>query len=106
MRKVPKIIFFAVMGLLELIFLSWIFASNLPRRSADLDALSRYQKTPTKENEELWLHERKNTQNELILRKSVGGCLALGNLILIVWVARKCKRPSQFGGTTEARVDV
>jgi hypothetical protein len=109
MGKLRKLVFFIVMGLLELVFLSWVFASNLPRRSADLNAFARYQKAPTKENEDLWLKERQKTQNEVILRKSVGICLASGNLILIVWVARRWKRPVQSSHTTrspEASVDV
>jgi len=93
-----KAILLVVMGLLEVVFLSWIFASNLPRRSADIDAFMRYQSAPTEENEKLWLQERQKTQSEVRLRKSVGACLALGNLLLIVWVARRRTKPSTTAG--------
>jgi hypothetical protein len=42
----------------ELVFLSWVFGSNLPRRSADIDAFMRYQGAPTERNKDLWLKER------------------------------------------------
>jgi len=109
MSKPLKLVFFIVTGLLELVFLSFVFASNLPRRSADVEAFARYQSAPTKENEQLWLQERQKTQREVTLRKSAGTFLALGNLILIGWVARRWKGASQVRSgitTPENRVDV
>jgi hypothetical protein len=47
-----------VLGFWELVFLSWVFGSNLPRRSADIDAFMRYQGAPTERNKDLWLKER------------------------------------------------
>jgi hypothetical protein len=98
-----------VLGLLEVVFVSWIFASNLPRRSADLDAFRRYQSAPTEENKELWLKERQKTQSEVRLRASLGVCLAAGNLFLIGWVVRRRTTSSTSGdalGSPDAPLDV
>jgi hypothetical protein len=85
-----KTILLVLLGFLEIVFLSWVLASNLPRRSADLAAFSRYQSAPTPENRELWLKEHQITQNEVDLRRSFGIILAIGNLILIVcWLSLK-----------------
>jgi hypothetical protein len=78
-----------ILGLLEVISLSWVLASNIPHRSADVEAFMRYQSAPTTENKELWLKERQRTQNEITVRRYLGGCLALGNALLIGCVARR-----------------
>lgn len=96
MSTAKKTILLVILGLLEVVFASRIFASNLPRRSADIEAYRRYQSTPTEENKELWLQERQKTQNEVTLRRYVGAALAFGNLVLIVWVASQKRRsPSE-----------
>ncbi len=94
MKKPLKVTLLIVMGLLEIVFLSWIFASNLPRRSAEIEAFVRYQAAPTQENEKLRQQERERTQSEVTLRKSVGACLAVGNVLLVVWVARRRGKPA------------
>jgi hypothetical protein len=99
MSRTKRTILLVVLGLLEVVFVSWVFASNLPRRSADIDAFRRYQSAPTEENKELWLQERQKTQSEVGLRKSLGACLAVGNLLLIVWVARRQTKPSAADDT-------
>jgi hypothetical protein len=66
-----------------------VFASNLPRRQADIDAFTRYQAAPTEENKELWRKEREKTLTEVRLREALGGCLAAGDFFLIVWVAKR-----------------
>jgi hypothetical protein len=97
MRKWKKAILVVALGFLEVIFLSWVFASNLPRRSADIDAFTRYQSVPTEENKERWYKEREKTQNEVRLRVVLGVCLAAGNLFLIMWVARRRAVSSPVG---------
>ncbi len=89
----------AVMGLLEVVFLSWIFASNIPHRSADISAFQQYRATPTEENKKRWLREREKTQREVTIRKSLGAFFAFGNALLMVWVARRQKRPSSLDDT-------
>jgi hypothetical protein len=105
MRSTKKAILLVVLGLLEVVFASWILASNLPRRSADIEAFTRYQNAPTDQNKELWLKERQQTQNEVRLRVFVGICLAAGNLFLIVWVARR-RSPSLKSGDALGSPDV
>lgn len=100
MRKWTKAVSLALLGFLEVVFLSWILANNLPRRSADINAFMQYQRAPTAENLETWLKERRRTENEVNLRRYLGGCLALGNLSLIVWIARKQKAPLVANATT------
>lgn len=90
-RKGKMKIILILLVLLEVVFLSWAFASNLPRRSADVNAFMRYQNAPTEENKALWLKERQTTQSEVNLRVTLGVCLATANLILIGWVARRSK---------------
>jgi hypothetical protein len=89
MRKLKKAVSLVLLGFLEVVFLSLILANTLPRRSADIDSFARYEKAPTAENREIWLKERQKTENEVDVRRYVGGCLALGNLFLIVYIARK-----------------
>jgi hypothetical protein len=89
MKTGKKATLLVFLGFLEVVFLSWILASNLPRRSADLAAYMRYQSAPTSENKELWLKERQITQLEVKRRRYVGALLALTNLVLMGWVARK-----------------
>lgn len=89
MRIWKKIVLTVVLGFLEIVFLSWVFASNLPRRSADIEAFTRYRNAPTEENRELWSKEREKTQNEVRLRVLLGVGLAVGNAFLIVWIARR-----------------
>jgi len=89
MPNIRKKIALLVLGLLEVVFLALALASNVPTRSADLAAFSRYQTDPTDDNKERWLKERQTTEKEVKLRKYTGSFLALGNLCLIVWTARK-----------------
>jgi hypothetical protein len=93
MRTGKKTILLVVLGLLEVVFVSWVLASNIPRRSADVEAFRQYQNVPTAENYELWMKERQVTQNEVTWRKYSGTFLGLGNLLLLGWLARK--RPVQ-----------
>jgi hypothetical protein len=109
MRIGKKTVLLVVLGFLEVVFLSWIFASNLPRRSADIDAFRRYQSAPTEENKSLWLKEREKTQSEVRLRVSLGVCLAAGNLFLIGWVVRRGTKSSTVGdalGSPDAPLNV
>lgn len=99
MRTWKKIVLLVVLAFLEVVFLSWVFASNLPRRSSDIDAFMRYQNSPTEENKELWLKERQITENEVTRRRGVGAALALGNLFLIGWLVRKRQGPSVSGAS-------
>jgi len=97
MRTGKKTVLPVVLEFLEIVFLSWVFASNLPRRSADIDAFMRYQGAPTEENRDLWRKEREKTQSEVRLRVSLGVCLAVGNLFLMGWVARRGTKSSTPG---------
>ena len=109
MRTGKKTVLLLVLGFLEVVFLSWTFASNLPRRSADIDAFMRYRSAPTEENKELWLKERQKTQNEVTLMTSLGICLAVGNGFLMGWVARRRTKSSTPGdalGSPDAHLDV
>jgi hypothetical protein len=78
-----------MLGLLEVAFLALIFASNRPRRSAEIDALTRYEIAPTRLNYEAWQKEGRITQNEVTLRKGMGFVLAVSNLAVMVLVYRK-----------------
>ena len=91
MKTGKKAILLVILGFLEVVFLSWILASNIPHRSADVSAYMTYQSAPTSENKDLWLKERQITQLEIKRRRYFGAFLALGNLVLIGWVARKQK---------------
>ncbi|PYU43974.1 MAG: hypothetical protein DMG54_10735 [Acidobacteria bacterium] len=104
MRTGKKTVLLLVLGFLEVVFLSWTFASNLPRRSADIDAFMRYQSAPTEENKELWLKERQKTQNEVTLMTSLGVCLAVGNGFLMGWVVRR-RAKSPPGGDAPSSSD-
>ena len=74
---------------LEVVFLSVIVTPVLPHRRADVEAFWRYYKAPTSENWELWLQERQKTENQVALEKLTATVLAIGNLFLIVRVARR-----------------
>jgi len=76
-------------GVFGVVFASWAFASNLPRRSADIETFRRYQSAPTEANKQFWLQERQKTQNEVTWRKYAVVVLAFGNVFLIVWIARR-----------------
>jgi hypothetical protein len=89
MTVVKKAVMFGILGLLELIFLSWAIAPTVPHRSVELKELGKYQDTPTDENKEAWLKERRRTRNDVMLRRTVGGGLAFGNLFLIGWAIRR-----------------
>lgn len=109
MRIGKKAVLLIVLAFLEVVFLSWVFASSLPRRSADIDAFMRYQNSPTEGNKALWLKERQKTQSEVTLRVTLGVCLAAGNLFLIGWVARRrtiSSTPSDALGSPDAHLDV
>ena len=92
--RVLKAIGFVVLGFLEVVFLSLVFSSSLPRRSADLESFWTYQKATTRENHEAWMKERQITLSEVRWTKFAGGTLAIGNLLLMGWLARK--RPTQL----------
>jgi hypothetical protein len=98
MRIWKKVVLLLALGVLEVVFLSWVFASNLPRRSADIDAFTRYRNAPTEENKALWSKEREKTQNEVRMRVSLGVFLAAGNAFLIGWIARRKTISSTAGG--------
>jgi len=89
MGERKKTVLLAVLGLLEVVLLSWIFAANVPRRSADLETFTRYQNAPTAGNREVWLRERRITQREVTRRRYIGSIFAVGNLVLIGWAAQK-----------------
>ena len=97
MKHFGKIAVLTVLGLLEIVFLSWALASNLPRRESELAAFTRYQSAQTPENMEQWLKERQVSEREVILRKSVGYFLVVGNLCLIVYLGRRrVRQPSDL----------
>lgn len=89
MKAWQKMILLVGLSLAEVVFLSWILASNLPHRAADTAAYIRYQSNPSEENTRLWLAERQKTQREVNLRRSLGVSLAIGNLFFIAWAARR-----------------
>jgi hypothetical protein len=91
MRRTKKIAILVILFFCELVLLSWVFAPNLPRRSADVDAFTRYRNAPTEENKAIWLKERQKTEREVSIGTSLGVCAAVGNLFLITWVARRPK---------------
>lgn len=78
-----------LLGLMEVVFLALALASNRPRRSAELDALTRYGIAPTRENYEAWQKEGQISQNEVTFRKPAGFVLALGNVAVMVLVYRR-----------------
>jgi hypothetical protein len=57
-----KAVILGILGFLEVIFLSWAIAPNLPHRSAELKEFAKYQNAQTDENKEAWLKERKKTK--------------------------------------------
>ena len=89
MRTWKKAVLVAVLGFLELVFLSWVLASNLPRRAAEIEAFTSYENAPTEENKKLWTKEREKSENEVRLRMISGLCLSIGNAFLLWWVIRK-----------------
>jgi hypothetical protein len=78
-----------MLGPLEAVFLALIFASNRPRRSAEIDALMRYEIAPTRENYEAWQKEGQISQNEVTFRKGTGFVLALSDIAVMVRVYRR-----------------
>lgn len=78
-----------MLGILEVVFLALIFASSHPRRSAEIDALTRYEIAPTRENYEAWQKEGQISQNEVTFRKCAGFVLALSNVAVMVLVYRR-----------------
>lgn len=97
MRRAGRVIMLSILGLLEVIFLSWAIAPNLPHRSADLREFAKYQSAPTDQNRELWIQERERTQSQMRFRRYIGGGLAAANLFLIVWLGRR--RPARSFGS-------
>jgi hypothetical protein len=89
MARTKKIAVLVVLAFLEIVFLSLVFASNLPRRRADIDAFWKYQNAPTEGNKQTWLKVRQETELEVRLRVFFGFCLATGNAFLIRWVAQR-----------------
>jgi hypothetical protein len=94
MKLWMKTIVFIILGFMEIVFLSLVFSSTLPRRSADLKSLSKYLSSPTPENHDVWTKEHQKTSDEVNLERLAAFTLALGNLILIGWVVRKPRAPS------------
>jgi hypothetical protein len=92
--KIKRIIIIAVLGLLEVVFISWAVASNLPHRNSEILALQKYQNDPTEENKRALLKEQEITQSEVTKRRVIGVCLGSGNLLLLVWLLRKATAPS------------
>jgi hypothetical protein len=86
LRKAIGLIFLAF---LEIVFIAWIIAANAPRRATELAAFSRYQATLTPENKAIWIEEHRKSQQEVNIRRAAGAFLAVGNLVLIGWVARR-----------------
>ena len=103
MRTSKKTILLVVLGLLEVVFVSWVFAPILPRRVAEMDTFRVYQRAPTEENKKFWLKERQKTESEVRLRVSLGVCLAAGNLFLIGWLTRKHSTSFTSGDALGAR---
>jgi len=89
MTRTRKIVILAALGLLEIIFLSWAVAANRPRRASEVAAFMSYQSAPTSENRDLWLKERQVSEREVMLRRYLGCFLAVGNLGLVVYLARR-----------------
>jgi hypothetical protein len=89
MRLAKKVTIFGIFALLEVLFLSWAIAPNLPHRSADLRAFAKYQSAPTDQNKDIWLKEQQSTQNEMKLRRYLGSTLAFGNIFVVVWLVRR-----------------
>jgi len=97
MRTWKKVVLLSVLGFLEMVFVSLIFASNLPHQRSELDAYTRYQNSPSEENKDLWLKEREKIDGEIRLRISIGCGLATANLAIILWIALKRANPVQYG---------
>ena len=89
MRLWSKVCLIVFLALLEVMLVEVIVGQVLPRRAADVDTFWKYYKTPTAENLESWRRERQKTLREVVLGKTVAGCLALGNILLIIKVFRK-----------------
>jgi hypothetical protein len=89
MKRTKTIAILGALGLLEIIFLSWAIAANRPRRASEMAAFMSYQNAPTIENMALWLKERQVSEREVTLRRYSGGFLAVGNLGLIIYLARR-----------------
>ena len=100
MRIWKKTILLVVLGFLEMVVLSGLFASHLPRRSADLETFWRYQKTPTPENFDAWMKERQITLSEVRWTKFAAATLAIGNLLLMGWLARRRSTPVAVESST------
>jgi hypothetical protein len=92
-----KTIVLTVLGFLEVVFLSWALASNLPHRSADAKSLQSYLAAPTPEHYSLWVKEHQITLTEVKWRRYVGTTLAVGNLLLIGFLALKQAKPAIAG---------
>jgi hypothetical protein len=100
MTRTGKISILFLLVFLEIVFLSLALGSHLPRRSSELEAFTRYQKAQTPQNRESWLKERQFSEREVKLRKGIGYSLAVLNLCLIIWVA---KRPGGPGSIVPRR---
>ena len=89
MRRAGRVILLSILGVLEVVFLSWAIAPNLPHRSADLREFAKYQSAPTDQNRERWLQERERTQSQLRFRRYIGGGLAAANLLVMLRLGRR-----------------
>jgi hypothetical protein len=94
MKPWMKTIVLVVLGFFEVVFLSVVFSSTLPHRSADMRSFAKYLNSPTPENHDLWMKEHKKTLDEVELQKFAGLTLALGDLVLMDWIAWKRRAPS------------
>jgi hypothetical protein len=82
MRTPTKLIAIGVLAFMELVFLSMVVSPILPRRSADIAAFMKYANIPTAENKDLWLAERRKTEKEVTMTRSLGIALGLANAAL------------------------
>lgn len=84
MHRRRKSLFLVVGGFLEVAVLP-MFVDG----SAMVRVFGRYMNEPTYENEKALEKERQITENHVIWTRYAGLLLALGNLSLIGWLARK-----------------
>jgi hypothetical protein len=77
------------LGMAEIVFVSWAIASNRPRRSSEVQAVTRHVAAPTPENKKLLVREQHVTEREIGTRKLLGYSLVVANLCLIALIARR-----------------
>ena len=84
-----KIILIVLLGILEIVFVSWAIASHRPHRASELAALAHYQQSPTPENKSQLLKEQQLSNHEVEIRKVLGYALFIGNLGLMIFIAKR-----------------